>query len=581
MRLGLGLLLLGHLGFEGLLLVRGEVRFPSQTLGKVPGLRQLADRDAAEGQKASATSAEEAEDSVKAEAEEPVEEGRPAVDASDLLEKVHDLQELADRVAAQSQKVADANTADEAKEFLEDAKAEAGASSEEAEDPQRKAMAEVVTRRLAEGTASQKEIPEMAVTKMPWNAICPCATMVLLIYIYLAVDILPTALTDYERLKEQDEEEQEEEEEELPRRVQRREVDRRDPALVLAAVLYWVVMPIALVSLGFGATCEEGPPNLAYITYGVFFAVHFVCIFRAMLGSLRKDLHDSTPKLIFMLGLAALEHFDMASDALFTGTSAACSDEITSLWLQSWHDGPGGGLMVPMLSKLGFSGVALFITNAYLPQLLSVFAPFAPFGALVFVLLVLLWAAFGWLVGLAAMLSVYVFLICSPLGEWQMFVFHQQVDSDLHLALYVGAEVVELRQDAVLTERRVLLILGTKLVLENLLQLWLQSSYLSLSFDRMDTFARCQAMASIGVGLLVAGYKGIQISAVVVAAIARLGGSVVRECDITGLILGAVAVFMMLGGFGGLAWVAAKVVFIFQCDSHVWNLSTGCVSPQT
>ncbi|CAE7864614.1 unnamed protein product [Symbiodinium necroappetens] len=424
----------------------------------------------------------------------------------------------------------------------------------------------------------------MAGTKVPWKAIWPCATMVLLIYIYLAMDILPTDSMDYERLKEQDEEEQEEEEEELPHRVQRREVDRRDPALVLAAVLYWVVMPIALVSLGFGATCEEGPPNLAYITYGVFFAVHFVCIFRAMLGSLRKDLHKSTPKLVFMLGLAALEHFDMASDALFTGTSAACSDSITSLWLQSWHDVPGGGLMVPMLSKLGFSGVALFITNAYLPQLLSVWALFAPFVALVFVLLVMLWASFGWLVGLAAMLAVYALVICSPIGREQMGVFHQEVDSeDRRLALFVGAEVAELPANGPQSSLgRVIFFLGTKLVLENLLQLWLQSSYLSLSFGQMDTFARWQALASIGVGLLVAGGKGLQISAFVVPLLARYAGESVRRCNIIFLVIfGAVPVFMMLGGFGGLAWVLAKVIFIFRCDSHVWNLSTGCVSPQT
>ncbi|CAE7651497.1 unnamed protein product [Symbiodinium necroappetens] len=288
---------------------------------------------------------------------------------------------------------------------------------------------------------------------------------------------------------------------------------------------------------------------------------------------------------MLMLGLAALEHFDMASDALFTGTSAACSDEITSLWLQSWRDVPGGGLMVPMLAKLGFSGVALFITSAYLPQLLSVMAPFAPFVALVFILLVMLWASFGWLVGLAGMLAVYALVICSPIGTFQMSFFHQQVDSeDLRLALYIGAEVVDLRGKGgpdTGAEARVALILGTKLVLENLLQLWLQSSYLSLSFDRMDTFARCQAMASIGVGLLVAGGKGLQIAAVVVSAFERGAGRAVRGCDIFTIILGAVAVVMMLGGFGGLAWVLAKVVFIFRCDSHVWNLSTGCVSPQS
>ena len=44
---------------------------------------------------------------------------------------------------------------------------------------------------------------------------------------------------------------------------ERLEVDRRDPVLVLAAVLYWAVMPIALVTLGFGATCEGGATSFA------------------------------------------------------------------------------------------------------------------------------------------------------------------------------------------------------------------------------------------------------------------------------------------------------------------------------
>ena len=146
--------------------------------------------------------------------------------------------------------------------------------------------------------------------------------MVLLIYIYLAVGILTPDSMGYEPL----------------------EVDRRDPALVLAAVLYWVVMPIALVTLGFGATCEQGAPILAYITYGVCFSLHFLCIFWAMTGSLKRRLHDSTPKLIFMLGMAALEHFDMASDALFTGTRHAvtksqacgCSPGTTCQGAVSW-----------------------------------------------------------------------------------------------------------------------------------------------------------------------------------------------------------------------------------------------------
>ncbi|CAE7904011.1 unnamed protein product [Symbiodinium sp. KB8] len=566
-------LLLALVGLlEGIPEVRGELQLPPWYTDQAPGVRQLADAPS-DDQKASASAAEEAE-SVKAEessassdsedspeeakAKDPVEEGPPAVDAlevakdaQNLLEKVHqDIEQRADRISAERQKVADASTGEAAKDLLQDAKAEVQAVEKSAQSTadriERLAERLGAEERQAglKGTATSlhEETREITATStgIPWNAVWPCAVMVLLIYIYLAVGILTPDSMGYEPL----------------------EVDRRDPALVLAAVLYWVVMPIALVTLGFGATCEQGAPILAYITYGVCFSLHFLCIFWAMTGSLKRRLHDSTPKLIFMLGMAALEHFDMASDALFTG----------------------GGFMVPTLSKLGFSGVALmlFVTNAYVPQLLVVWAPFAPFAALSFVVMVILWASFGWVIGLSVILVVYALVLCSPLGAMEMEELKDEaLRSDEHMSIYLGAEVVEAKGPK---EKRPLVIMGTKLVLENLLQLWLQSSYLSLSFDRMDNDARWQAMASIGVGLLVAGGKGIQISVILLTMMYEGGRDACRDacedCQGLSLGMGIIGVFMILAGFGGLAWVLAKVVFIFRCESHVWNLSTGCVSPE-
>ena len=181
----------------------------------------------------------------------------------------------------------------------------------------------------------------------------------LLIYIYLAAHMPMPNCRDYEQLRSDEESEEESEEQDKTDPGFVLDVDKRDPALVLAAALYWASMPIALVTLGFGATCEEGAPILAYIAYGVCFAIHFACIFWAMAGSLKGQLQDSKPYLLLMLVFAALEHYDMASDALFAGTSAACSEEITELWLKSWQEVPAGGFLVPVLSKLGFSGVAL------------------------------------------------------------------------------------------------------------------------------------------------------------------------------------------------------------------------------
>ena len=144
------------------------------------------------------------------------------------------------------------------------------------------------------------------------------------------------------------------------------------------------------------------------------------------------------------------------------------------------------------------------MTNAYLPQLLVVLAPIAPFFALVFLTLVIVWAANSWWVGLPVLLAVYALAICSGLGQWQIgFLRQAALSQDLLLAQYIGCEIVNEPEKQ--SRGRALALLGTKLVLENLLQLWLQSSYLSLSFDRMDSSARLQAMASIAVGIGVAG----------------------------------------------------------------------------
>jgi len=421
-------------------------------------------------------------------------------------------------------------------------------------------------------------------TGIPWNAIWPCAVLVLLIYIYLAAHMPMPNCRDYERLDVDQESAEESEEQDKTDPGFVLDVDKRDPALMLAAALYWAVMPIVLVTLGFGATCEEGASILAFITYGVCFAIHFACIFWAMAGSLKGQLHDSTPELLLMLVFAALEHYDMASDALFAGTSAACSEEITELWLKSWQEVPAGGFLVPVLSKLGFSGVALtmFVTNAYLPQLLVVWAPFAPFVALVFLTLVIVWAANSWWVGLPVMLAVLGLAHCSGFGPWQIeYLWRAGLSQDSRLAQYIGCDIGKLPDSGPgSAEDRAVLILGTKLVFENLLQLWLQSSYLSLSFDRMDSSARWQAMASIAVGMGVAGGKGLQIASMAVPEFIKNAPVSFRGCDIVGLLLGAIGVSMMLAGLGVLAWVVAKVVFIFRCDSHVWNLSTGCVSPE-
>ena len=73
------------------------------------------------------------------------------------------------------------------------------------------------------------------------------------------------------------------------------------------------------------------------------------------------------------------------------------------------------------------------MTNAYLPQLLLVWAPFAPFVALVFLTLVIVWAANSWWVGLPVMLAVCALAICSGLGPGQIgILWREALSEEIH-----------------------------------------------------------------------------------------------------------------------------------------------------
>ena len=156
-----------------------------------------------------------------------------------------------------------------------------------------------------------------------------------------------------------------------------------------------------------------------------------------------------------------------------------------------------------------------FVSSTYLPQLLCILAVIAPFAALVFMLLIVQWVAFGWIAGLVGIALTYALAVCTPLGREQAsFIDDWATERNETLAMYIGAELVPAKGSKD-SEGRPMMIAGTKLVLENMLQLMLQTSYLSLSFDRMDDTARIQALASLFVGIAVSALKGGQIVAVV------------------------------------------------------------------
>merc|ERR1712087_910219 len=94
-----------------------------------------------------------------------------------------------------------------------------------------------------------------------------------------------------------------------------------------------------------------------------------------------------------------------------------------------------------------------------------------------------------------------------------------------------------------------------KVLIGNCIQLWLQSSFFALTWD----FTGREAKAKVICSMIVSAAASFIRCKIVVS---KLGAK--------GMILAAMSLFIV--GLSG-----AKVYFSFKCDSHLWNLSTGCV----
>ena len=106
----------------------------------------------------------------------------------------------------------------------------------------------------------------------------------------------------------------------------------------------------------------------------------------------------------------------------------------------------------------------------------------------------------------------------------------------------------------------------SRVLLENCAQLWLQSSFFGVVFDRLSEKARYKVLASMALGLAGATYK----SAMGIKAVRSEVGD--HEALWFTFVL-----FPHVISLGVVLWTSAKILAAYQCDSHMWNLTSGCV----
>jgi len=125
---------------------------------------------------------------------------------------------------------------------------------------------------------------------------------------------------------------------------------------------------------------------------------------------------------------------------------------------------------------------------------------------------------------------------------------------------YGGDERALQDADAPIVVRGVLLI--TRVLLENCCQLWLQASLYCLLFDSFSNSGRIKQLFSLALGLFTATTKSLEF--------------IPRAFDLETPYLK----FLLIGPALSLvvvAWAALKLVFAHYCESHEWNLTSGCV----
>lgn len=108
-----------------------------------------------------------------------------------------------------------------------------------------------------------------------------------------------------------------------------------------------------------------------------------------------------------------------------------------------------------------------------------------------------------------------------------------------------------------------------KVALENVPQLVLQSSFFALVFDQLTPVGRAKVLFSILMGLASASQKILEAMMVLVKAISQ------NEATLNCSKWVFSASFML--AFLPVLWTVAKLYFIFHCESHMWNLGSGCV----
>jgi len=371
------------------------------------------------------------------------------------------------------------------------------------------------------------------------------------------------------------------------------DISKLENTFLRHAVLTWAVVPLFGSLQAFvpflEPTCAEGFRDITLIFVVLYEAHHIwserlawyatmslvappeVTVLRH-LGVLRKR------KAYFILGI--IESLDLYTDVTFPFVARSCEAHLTARWQATWAVVPViGKVMVSVLSATKFWGFCLILAalnvvvtggiglvQMHMAKKNSSQKDLSADGRIsgeVF---------FQWAQSAETAMMPSVAMLSEEIASERKYKYDS--DKDASKAMEARAKVsygnttareaLEMELADEKEEERIahaskwhfIVLMLVKVLLGNCMQLWLHSSFYALTFDISGKEAKIKVIIS-----MIASATQALIRCKLI--IPKLGG--------LGFLLSFIAVFVV-------AWSGAKVYYTYNCPSHLWNISSGCVT---
>lgn len=354
------------------------------------------------------------------------------------------------------------------------------------------------------------------------------------------------------------------------------------------------------------ASCHDGYPDITLV-FVAFFLVHWFYSETSAWQAVKQLIAPPEMTILRHLGVLRkrkwkmvqgfLEQIDLYTDLTFPFIARSCGAHLTHKWSVAWSQSAFGHMLDPVILTLRFWGIALIIavTNVAVTGLLgiyrirmhatvrkktlsydmSAFVPDQgagqaprndPSGEVYF----------GWAQSAETAMMPSVACICEEMASQKRFSFDKTKDNLKSMQArydkvfkkgFANLEAMESKDDAEIHKvdsaafTHYVALLLVKVIIGNVLQLWMQATFFALTFDEIQPKARNKLLVSMVISVVQAFLRCMSVTA--------------KKPKI-GLPFTAVAMFI-------ICFAMAKVYFAFLCDYHVWNLTsymegeTGCV----